>query len=125
MKRLNTVGEHLGHIVFCKSGNRTSFEQWQLRMLWIRGAGNLAAPCCTKYAHVTTYTHRWVDCGKDSWSNHSSGKAVDCGIIDKNGNYHSIGDFPGARAALKHAGLCLPVNGEAHHVERGDNWGNN
>jgi hypothetical protein len=122
MKALNFVGTHLRLKIRIISGWRGNHEQWVLYMRFLRGEGNKAAPCC--YQHQG-YQHTWAQCGKHSLSNHADGKAADCGVILPNGEYVSIGNYKGARALLKKAGACLPVDGEAWHAEMGNNWGNN
>lgn len=121
MKRANAVGERLNRPVRVISGWRTDRQAWELRMLYNAGKGNLAAPCCSKYGYSREW-HSWESCGKDPWSNHADGKALDCGIVDKHGNYTSIGNYPGARVAIRANGLCLPVPGEAWHLEIGNTW---
>lgn len=52
-------------------------------------------------------------------SSHEGGRAADC---QANGPATHIGDFPRAREAMRRHGLCLPVQGEPWHVERGNTW---
>lgn len=118
--KLNRIGRDLKRIVFIKSGYRNHYQQWVLRMRYLRGEGNLAAPCCLKYGPVQ---HSWEACGKQSQSNHSyppKGRAVDCGILLGSG-YTSIGNVPAARKLMEKYGLCLPVQNpyEPWHVTVG------
>ena len=90
--KLAQVGEKVGHKVHITSGFRTYAEQERLYKKYKSGRGNLAA--------------------KPGTSRHESGLAADCSIGGKN-----IGKYKGAVAAMKEVGLCLPVKGEAWHVE--------
>jgi len=124
LKKLNAVGEQLERPIYMWSGWRTPWKAWDLRMLYNAGRGNLAAPCCSKYGYSKQW-HSWESCGKDPWSNHASGNAADVGVVDKRGSRVNIGDYPGARAAMKRVGLCLPVGSpqrEPWHVEIGNTW---
>lgn len=119
--KLNRVGRKMHRLVIVVSGYRTNYQQWQLRQKFLRGQGNLAARCCLKYDREV---HSWGACGKQSQSNHSRpprGHAVDCGLGMKSG-YVSIGEVKRARKFMHDYGLCLPVGGEAWHVERGSVW---
>lgn len=49
--KLNRIGRELKRIVFVKSGYRNHYEQWVLRMRYLRGEGNLAAR-----SHTATVT---------------------------------------------------------------------
>ena len=80
------------------SGLRTYAEQVALYQRYLNG-GNLAAVPGT--------------------SRHESGNAADCGVINGWGGYVSLGNYPGAVAALLANGLTLPVFSEAWHTESG------
>ncbi len=127
LSKLNHVGHKMKRIVYVKSGYRNHREQWELRMKYVRfklGMGpyaNLAARCCLKYDMTV---HSWDQCGKQSQSNHSrppKGHAVDCGLLMATG-YMSIGHVNRARKLMRKFGLCLPVPGEAWHVQKGFDW---
>lgn len=118
LRKLNSVGRKLHRRVHVVSGWRTPHKCWELRMAYLRGEGNLAARCCSRYSGF----HSWEDCGRDPWSNHADGNAADCGIIDRWGDYSSIGNISKARKQMHKVGLCLPVPGEAWHTEIGSSW---
>lgn len=82
-------------VVTVRSGKRTLEEQ---TVLWNRYGPPRAARPNPNAPHVR-------------------GIAADCGI-----NGRDIGDYPGARAAMKAEGLCLRVPNEDWHVERGTTW---
>lgn len=117
LRRLSRVSKDIGHPIKIVSGKRRAYDQWVLYMRYLQGRGNLAAPCCWK-----RYQHSWSNCGKACASMHCRSMAVDCGVIDSNGNYASIGYSQRARAAMKKHGLCLPVPGEQWHVQVGNYW---
>ena len=49
------------------------------------------------------------------------GVAADCAVgTDRSGP--NIGDYRGARDAMKKRGLCLCVHGETWHVQAGNDW---
>lgn len=121
LMKLNRVGREMKRLVVVKSGYRSHYQQWELRMKFLRGEGNLAARCCLKYDQTI---HSWQQCGKQSQSNHSlppKGRAVDCGLLLGSG-YVSIGNVHDARVLMKKNGLCLPVPGEAWHVQAFGGW---
>ena len=92
---LNHVGRRVGRKVFIRSGRRTIAEQ---QALWdLYGPPRAARP--------------------DANAPHVRGVAADCGIEGRD-----IGDYPGARDAMRAAGLSLRVPGEDWHVERGSVW---
>lgn len=117
MRKLSHVAQDIGHPIKVISGKRTNYQQWSLYMRYLQGNGNLAAPCCWKH-----YQHSWNNCGKSCASMHCRSMAVDCGVIDKWGNYASIGYSKRARQSMRRHGLCLPVPGEKWHVQIGDIW---
>ena len=95
--RLARVARDLKVKVHITSGRRSYAEQQVLYRRYLRYGRPLAA--------------------RPGTSRHETADAADCAVGGRN-----IGDFPGARAALKRHGLCLPVPGETWHVEKGDNW---
>lgn len=101
LRRLQRVGERLTKrerrkvVVFVRSGLRTIDEQ---QALWDRYGPPRAARPNPSAPHVR-------------------GIAADCGIDGRD-----IGDYPGARDAMRAEGLCLRVPGEDWHVEVGDTW---
>ena len=90
--------------ILIKSGDRTAWEAYNFRMLYLNGQGNLAARCCSKYSGK----HTWSQCGKNPWSNHARGAAVDCGWLTPSG-YRSFMLLPGAYKIAVHAGLKAPL----------------
>ena len=117
MRRIGLVSKDIGLPILIKSGDRTAWEAYNFRMMYLRGTGNLAARCCSKYSGI----HSWSACGKNPWSNHARGRAIDCGTV-RGGQYSSIGYSTAARASMRKHGLCLPVPGEKWHVEIGTTW---
>lgn len=99
VERLKKVAEDLGVELRIVSGYRTYAEQARLYDGWIhhRPGFNLAAPP-----------------GK---SNHNFGHAADTDVVKPDGTLVSIGNWPGARQALKKHGLVLSVASEAWHVD--------
>lgn len=100
VERLKKVAEDLGVELRVVSGYRSYSEQAKLYYGWTHHLPgyNLAAPP-----------------GK---SNHNFGHAADTDVVDpKSGKLISIGNWPGARAALKKHGLVLSVASEAWHVD--------
>lgn len=101
LRRLQRVAERLSKregrkvVVFVRSGLRTLAEQ---TVLWNRYGPPRAARPNPNAPHVR-------------------GIAADCGIDGRD-----IGDYPGARDAMRAEGLCLRVVGEDWHVEVGDTW---
>lgn len=57
-------------------------------------------------------------------SNHESGNAADFSILrsGRGGSYVNVGHWPGARDVMHRLDACLPVPGEAWHVELGSSW---
>ncbi len=95
--RLAAVSKEVGQRVYVRSGNRTYGEQAVLYNHYLKYGKPLAA--------------------KPGTSNHEGGRAADCQV-----NGTNIGDYHGARDAMRRHGLCLPVPGEPWHVEVGTNW---
>lgn len=122
LRKLNGLGRRRKHLVMLVSGYRTDYEQWELRMKFLAGNGNLAARCCMKY--WPDVIHSWDNCGKDSQSNHSkegNGRgAADCGLITA-GGYMSLGNVPGIERDMRDLELCLPVRNpyEPWHAQVG------
>lgn len=122
LRKLNGLGRRRKHLVMLVSGYRTDYEQWELRMKFLAGNGNLAARCCMKY--WPDVIHSWDNCGKDSQSNHSkegNGRgAADCGLITA-GGYVSLGNVPGIERDMRDLELCLPVRNpyEPWHAQVG------
>ena len=98
---LANVAKDLKITIYVRSGNRTYDEQAALYRKY--GPGRAARP---------------------GTSNHEGGRAADC-AVGTNRDGRDLGEHPGAREALRRRGLCLPVNKEDWHVERGSTWGNN
>lgn len=103
--KLNAVARARRRIVELKSGLRSLADQWRLWRAFQNGTGNTAAYPNANAPHVR-------------------GVAADCGVINPDGSYTSIGNDRRARRLLKKHGLCLPVGpssvnprGEAWHVQ--------
>jgi hypothetical protein len=114
LRKLNRVGKKRRRELRCVSGGRDAFTAWQLRMKYLRGQGNTAAPCC-----AYTGIHTWKACGKSPRSNHASGNAADMNVV-KRGRLVSIGLDKRCKKLLYKFGLCLPVRipqYEPWHVE--------
>jgi hypothetical protein len=99
---LKQVAHDLGVEVRIISGLRTRAEQERLYYGWVhRLPGfNLAA--------------------RPGTSNHERGHAADVDVVKSDGSLVSIGNYPGARAALKRHGLALSVRTEPWHVDPQD-----
>lgn len=119
-KKLDELGEKRQRYLWAGEYKRTAHRQWELRMAYLEGRGNLAALCCTKYSG----RHSWESCGKNSQSNHAAGNACDTSYLHsgRSGSYTNVGNDAKCRALMHDLGLCLPVGGEAWHIERGNNW---
>jgi hypothetical protein len=99
---LANVAKDLGVKIYIRDGRRTFAEQKALRELFESGRGPLAAMPNRNAPHIR-------------------GVAADCAVgTDRSGP--NIGDFKGARDAMRRRGICLCVRGETWHVQRGDNW---
>lgn len=103
LTRLNTVGQKLGRIVYLKSGHRTLQEQTRLYNLWRAGQGNRAAYPNQNAPHIR-------------------GVAADCGIIDRKGNYASLGLNSQAKKIAESLGLRAWVPGEPWHWQRQETY---
>lgn len=102
LRKLNAVARDLGVTIHIVSGYRTYAEQ---KVLYARYIAYLNGG---PYANLAAVP---------GTSLHETGNAADCSI-----NGVDIGNFPGAREALRRHGLCLPVGGEPWHVQTGNNW---
>lgn len=124
--KLNELGRRRMRYMWVGEYDRTARRQWELRMAFLSGNGNLAARCCSKY----TGKHKWRNCGKDSWSNHADGNAADTSYLHsgRGGPYTNVGNDHRCRAIMHDIGLCLPVGppvspqSEPWHVEIGNSW---
>lgn len=103
MRRIGLASAHRGLPILVKSGDRTPYEAWVLRMRYLNGTGNLAALCCWN-----RYKHSWSSCGKAPRSNHARGLAVDCGFVTSQG-YRSFMLVPGSLATARAVGLRAPL----------------
>lgn len=99
---LANVAQDLRVTIYVRQGRRTIAEQQHLYDLYLAGKGNLAAKPNANAPHVR-------------------GIAADCAVGNTRDGAN-IGDYKGARDAMKKRGLCLCVTGETWHVQRGDNW---
>ena len=117
LHKLSAVAKDISHPIRIISGKRQAYDQWVLYMRYLRGQGNLAAPCCGKH-----YQHSWNSCGRACASMHCRSMAVDCGVVDNHGNYRSIGYSDRARHSMRKHNLCLPVPGEQWHCQVGSYW---
>jgi hypothetical protein len=72
LRRLNRVGRRLNRIVYIKSGHRNLSEQWGFWNHYQRYGSPVAAYPNANAPHIR-------------------GVAADCGIIDRRGNYSSLG----------------------------------
>lgn len=106
LRALNRTGQARQRTIRIISGLRLPHEAWVLRMRYLRGNGNLAARCCSRYAGA----HSWAQCGKDPWSNHADGNAADCGTVSGlTGAYKSLASDRKARALANKFGIVFPV----------------
>ncbi len=103
LRRLNAVGRKISRIIYIKSGHRTLAEQtyfWNhyQKYGWPRAAyPNSGAP-------------------------HIRGVAADCGVLDRKGNYSSLGLNPSAKKAAETLGLRMWVGGEPWHIQRQETY---
>jgi len=101
MHRLALVARDIRKKLYIAEGQRSVAQQWVYWIAYKAGRGPLAAYPGT--------------------SNHTYGNAADVREKEVRGSAN-IGDIPGARVSMAKHGLCLPVPGEAWHVEIGNNW---
>lgn len=104
--KLNTLGKRLTRRLFIREGTRSHARQWEL---WNYAQANGGRPP-TAYPGTSNHEDRDGD---------GYGEAADVGCLRTGAN---VGDIPGARDAMRALGLCLPVGGEAWHVEEGTTW---
>lgn len=120
-RAINELGFRRGRYIRAGEFKRTSHRQWVLRMAYLRGQGNLAARCCSRYIDQ----HPWSKCGKDSMSNHADGNAADISVLHsgRHGAYTPVGEDKQCREIMRRLGMCLPVGqGETWHAEFGNVW---
>jgi hypothetical protein len=121
-KKMNQLGESQLKYMRMGSYKRTQQQQHDLYLLYIRGQGNLAAYCNTRYRGE----HSWSQCSKypPCASNHCSGGACDLSYYHsgRSGGYTNVGSNDKFRSEMKRLYLCLPVGGEKWHVEIGNTW---
>ncbi len=120
-EKLNALGKKQMRYIWVGEYDRTPHRQWELRMAYLNGRGNLAARCCSKYRGQ----HSWDNCGKDSQSNHSHGNAADASVLHsgRGGAYTNLGNWGhGIRENMRDLRLALTVPGEAWHTEIGTRW---
>ena len=103
MRAIRAVAKETGTDLLIKSGDRTPYEAWSLRMRYLRGAGALAALCCWRTGY-----HSWGACGKTPRSAHASGRAIDVGTL-KRGVYRSIGYDSRVMRSVHRHGMWLSV----------------
>ena len=120
--KMNKLGKSQKKYMRLGSYKRTQQQQHDLYLKYIRGTGNLAAYCNTKYRGE----HSWDSCKKypPCNSNHCSGGACDLSYYHqgRSGSYTNVGNNNNFRNKMKSLGLCLPVGGEAWHTEIGTTW---
>ena len=118
MDRINRLGRRRRRYIWGGELKRTAHRQWELRMLYLNGNGNLAARCCTKYDGK----HSWSACGKNPTSHHNQGEAGDISVLasGRGGGYTNVGNDKKARAIMRDVGLVLNVGGEPWHAVRKD-----
>lgn len=121
-KKLNKLGKKHKRYLRMGSYKRDQRQQHDLYLKYIRGTGNLAAYCNTKYRGE----HSWDQCKKypPCASNHCGGNASDASYYHsgRSGNYTNLGYNDKVRKYMKELGLCLPVSGEKWHTEVGTTW---
>lgn len=103
LRRLNRVGRRLNRIVYIKSGHRNLSEQWGFWNHYQRYGSPVAAYPNANAPHIR-------------------GVAADCGIIDRRGNYSSLGLNPKARRLAERFGLAAWVGGEPWHIQRRETY---
>lgn len=121
-EKLNKLGKRRERYLWCGEYLRSKHQQWEFRMAYLNGKGNLAAPCDTTYSGK----HSWEQCkpAGPSQSNHATGDACDTSYLHsgRSGSYTNVGNDSECRKIMKDLNLCLPVGGEPWHIERGNNW---
>ncbi len=103
LRRLNRIGQQRKRIIWIKSGHRTMDEQWAF------------------WRHYQTYG--WP---KAAYPNanapHVRGVAADVGILDRRGQYRSLGLDAQARKIAERLGLRAWVGGEPWHWQRAETY---
>ena len=121
-KKMNQLGTKRKRYLRLGSYKRTQQQQHDLYLAWIRGHGNLAARCNTRYSgeHSWSSCKQYPPCG----SNHCPGGACDLSMIrsGRDGSYVNVGNDSKCRSIMKSLNLCLPVGGEPWHTEIGNTW---
>jgi hypothetical protein len=121
-RKLDELGERRERYLWCGEYKRSKRQQWEFRMAYLNGTGNLAARCDTTYDGK----HTWEQCkgAGPSQSNHATGDACDTSYLHsgRSGAYTNVGRDKECRRIMASLDLCLPVGGEPWHVERGTNW---
>ena len=121
-KKLDKLGKKEGKYIRLGSYKRTQKQQHDLYLAYIRGYGNLAAKCNSRY----TGEHSWDQCKQypPCYSNHCGGKACDTSYYHqgRSGSYTNVGNNSSFRSTMKSLNICLPVGGEPWHVEHGNTW---
>lgn len=106
MGKLNSLGRRLGRQLYIAEGTRTREQQQAFWDAFVRRG--YAPPLV---ARPGTSNHEPQD--------GLLGRAADVRSLSGNVN---VGSLPGSRVAMRSLGLCLPVPGEAWHVEEGHRW---
>lgn len=103
LRRLNAVGKKMNRIIYIKSGHRTLAEQWGF------------------WNHFQKYG--WPTAAYPNGNApHIRGVAADCGIIERNGQYRSLGLNSRAKKAAESLGLRAWVGGEPWHWQRAETY---
>lgn len=105
-KRINAIGRKTKRMIWMGEGLRTYARQ---KELWDAYVARGYAPPLT---------------ARPGTSNHETGNAADVSIFiaGTDHGYVNFGNSDRVRRLMRKNGLCLPVYGEAWHVEIGDNW---
>jgi len=121
-KKMNKLGRLHKRYMRLGSYKRTQKQQHDLYLKYIRGTGNLAAHCNTRY----NGEHSWDQCKKypPCASNHCGGNACDLSYYHsgRSGSYTNVGNNNSFRSTMKKLGLGLPVGGEPWHTEITTIW---
>ena len=121
-EKMNKLGRIQKRYMRLGSYKRTQKQQHDLYLKYIRGTGNLAAHCNTRY----NGEHSWDQCKQypPCASNHCGGNACDLSYYQsgRSGSYTNVGNNSNFRSTMKSLGLCLPVGGEPWHTEIGNTW---
>jgi len=121
--KLNTLGKRRKRYLWLGEYERSQKQQHDFYIAYLNGTGNLAALCNS--GGLTGY-HSWEECKKypPSRSNHATGDASDTSYLHsgRSGSYTNVGNDSKCRDIMDDIDVCLPVGGEAWHVERGNSW---